>query len=80
MAARWWPLGRARAVVLDPATMFGAPRVAATRVPTATIAAAVAAEGGGDAAVLAVGEWHGLKAAQVCDAVEFETVWLKRAA
>jgi uncharacterized protein (DUF433 family) len=80
MAARWWPLGRARAVVLDPGTMFGAPRVAATRVPTATIAAAVAAEGGGDPAILAVADWHGLTADQVRDAVEFETAWLKRAA
>jgi len=80
IAARWWPLGRSRAVVLDPATMFGAPRVAATRVPTAAIAAAVSAEGGGDSAVLAVAEWHGLTADQVRDAVEFETAWLKRAA
>jgi uncharacterized protein (DUF433 family) len=80
IAARWWPLGQTRAVVLDPTTMFGAPRIARTRVPTAAVAAAVAAEGGGASAVQAVAEWHGLTADQVHDAVEFETEWLKRAA
>jgi uncharacterized protein (DUF433 family) len=80
IATRWWPLGKAHAVVLDPATMFGAPRIAQTRVPTATIATAVAAEGGGELAIQGVADWHGLTADQVRDAVEFETVWLKRAA
>lgn len=80
IAARWWPLGRARAVVLDPAMVFGAPSIANTRVPTATLAQAVRAEGGGDAAISAVAEWYGLSTTQVRDALNFETAWLHQAA
>ena len=80
LAARWWPLGQDHAVVLDPAVLFGAPRVAETRVPTAVLASAVVAEGGGEAAIQAVADWHGVSAANVRDAVKFETEWLRRAA
>jgi uncharacterized protein (DUF433 family) len=80
LAARWWPLGKTCAVNLDPAIVFGAPHVAGTRVPTRVVANAVRAEGGGDAAVAAVAEWHGLTPPQVQDAVRFETEWFKRAA
>jgi uncharacterized protein (DUF433 family) len=80
MAARWWPLGTNRSVVLDPATLFGAPRIDQTRVPSAVIAAAVRAEGGGETAIEAVADWYGISSSQVRDAVEFETSWLRRAA
>lgn len=80
LAARWWPLGHDRAVVLDPATVFGAPSIARTRVTTAAIADAVRAEGGREAAIGAVAEWQGLTPDQVRDAVNFETGWLRRAA
>lgn len=80
MVARWWPLGRNRSVVLDPRVMFGAPRVAQTRLPTEVLANSVEAEGGGEAAIRAVAEWHGISAKQVRDAVDFETEWLRRAA
>ena len=80
IAARWWPLGTGRGVVLDPAALFGAPHIMQTRVPTDVLATAVQAEGGGEEAVAAVADWHGITPGQVRDAVEFETVWLKRAA
>ena len=80
IAARWWPLGTGRAVVLDPAALFGAPHIVQTRVPTDVLANAVQAEGGGDEAVAAVADWHGVTPGQVRDAVDFETAWLKRAA
>jgi uncharacterized protein (DUF433 family) len=78
--ARWWPLGSDHAVVLDPKVVFGAPRIAETRLPTDVLASAVRAEGGGDDAIEAVAAWNGLDAAQVRDAVIFETEWLRQAA
>ena len=80
IAARWWPLGPGRAVVLDPAALFGAPHIRQTRVPTDALAATVQAEGGGDPAIAAVADWYGVSSEQVRDAVEFETVWLRQAA
>jgi uncharacterized protein (DUF433 family) len=44
MAVRWWPMGRARGVVLDPKRQFGQPIDDATGVPTAVLADAVKAE------------------------------------
>ncbi len=79
-AARWWPGGLAAGVVVDPAVIFGAPRLAETSIPTAVIAKAFAAEGGDKAATQAVAEWHGITAHQVEKAVAFETEWLKQAA
>lgn len=38
LAERWWPLGRAVPVVLDPRVSFGAPVVAGTGVRTSTVA------------------------------------------
>lgn len=79
LASRWWPLGRGRSVNLDPRVMFGAPRVADTSVPTAALAAAVRAEGGGEMAAGVVAEWYGVSPDQVADATRFETEWLKAA-
>jgi hypothetical protein len=42
---RWWPLGRARSVVLDPARNFGQPTVAISRVPTHVLAESLKANG-----------------------------------
>ncbi len=80
IATRWWPLGQGRSVVLDPATLFGAPRIADSRVPTSAVAQAVQAEGSGDASISAVAEWYGISAAQVRDALTYETAWLAKAA
>lgn len=79
-AARWWPMGKERSVILDPAVSFGAPHIASTRVPTAALAAAVRAEGGGEAAAEIVATWYGVEPAEVADALQFETEWLARAA
>lgn len=48
--------------------------------PTAVVAAAVKAEGGGDTAATALAEWYGVPVPAVWDAVKFETEWLSRAA
>lgn len=80
LVSRWWPLGKSCAVVLDPQIVFGSPHIKGTRVPTRVVAAAVSAEGGGEAAIQAVAEWYRLTPQQIQDAVRFETEWFKRAA
>jgi uncharacterized protein (DUF433 family) len=80
LASRWWPLGIERSVVIDPSVLFGAPRLNETSVPTAAVAAAVRAEGGGDTAATAAAEWYGIPVPAVWDALKFETEWLSRAA
>jgi uncharacterized protein (DUF433 family) len=67
-AARWWPLSKSRTVVLDPRRSFGQPIAAPAGVPTATLAAAVAAEG----SVEAVASWFEVEPTSVRDALEFE--------
>ena len=79
-ASRWWPMGKDSAVVLDPKVSFGAPRIVDTGIPTSAVASAVQAEGGGSDAIAAVADWHGIDAAQVQDALRFETEWLRSAA
>jgi uncharacterized protein (DUF433 family) len=71
IAQRWWPLGRARQIVLDPAICFGAPTIAGTRVRT-DIAAGVAAED----TVETVAAAFDLTRPQVQAAVEFESLRL----
>jgi uncharacterized protein (DUF433 family) len=44
-AARWWPLGRSRGIVIDPKRQFGQPIDNATGVPTVVLANAAKAEG-----------------------------------
>lgn len=46
LACRWFPMGRDRGVVIDPAVGWGSPVVAGTRVLTRTLAGAVRAEDG----------------------------------
>jgi uncharacterized protein (DUF433 family) len=45
IAARWWPLGRAKGIVVDPKRQFGQPIDDATGVPTSVLAQAARAEG-----------------------------------
>ncbi len=80
LASRWWPLGKGNSVILDPRVAFGAPRLAETSVPTAAVAAAVRAEGGGEPAIAAAAEWFGVPVQAVRDAVRFETEWLAKVA
>ncbi|MCV0387563.1 MAG: hypothetical protein K5821_14270 [Nitrobacter sp.] len=45
IAARWWPLGRAKGIVVDPKRQFGQPIDDITGVPTKVLAEAAKAEG-----------------------------------
>lgn len=38
LAERWWPLGRATPIVLDPAISFGSPTIVGTAIRTSTLA------------------------------------------
>lgn len=67
-AARWWPLGAKRRIVLDPARSFGQPIVSRFGVPTAILANAARAEG----SVEAVMGWYGVDRRSVLDAIDFE--------
>jgi uncharacterized protein (DUF433 family) len=73
----WFPLGRERAVVIRPDRVFGAPHVAGSGVRTDVIAEAVAAEGGGEAAISSVAAWFNIPEAGVRDAVMAEAEWQK---
>lgn len=53
MPARWWPLGRGKAILVDPARSFGQPIEAETSVPVTTLVAAAEAEGSSEAAAKA---------------------------
>lgn len=73
----WWPLGKNRSVVVDPARSFGQPIEAETSIPTATLAAAAKAEASPQAAARA---W-GVSLRSIRRAVEFEQyVALRQAA
>lgn len=68
LAERWYPLGRARSVVLDPAISFGAPVVMGTGIRTDTLRGLQ--DAGEDARSLAW--WYDIKPTQVAAALEFE--------
>lgn len=65
---RWWPLGRTRSVVLDPARNLGQPSAATSGVPTRVLARSVKTNG----SVESVSHWFEVSAEEVRDAVEFE--------
>lgn len=67
---RYWPLGRSRRVVLDPAREFGAPIDARTGVPTAALFNAVATEGTNR--VDKVASWFEVPLQAVRDALDYE--------
>lgn len=66
---RWWPLGRERAVVLDPGRNFGQPTAVQAGIPTRVLANSVRANGG---AVDEMARWYEVDAKEVRDALEFE--------
>lgn len=68
LAARWWPGGRDRSVVLDPTRQFGRPIVAQTGTPTRALAEAISVEG----SVEQVAHLFELPIRAVRDAVAFE--------
>ena len=37
VAKRWWPLGKAKPIVVDPSIAFGSPVIAGTRVPVQSV-------------------------------------------
>lgn len=67
-AARWWPLGDKRAVVLDPTRSFGQPIVASGGVSTARLAETVSAEG----SIARAARLFDLTPGVVRDAIAFE--------
>lgn len=67
-AARWWPMGKRRHVVVDPMRLFGQPIVAEGNVPTAVLADAVETEG----SVRSVSKWYGVHESAIRDALKFE--------
>jgi uncharacterized protein (DUF433 family) len=67
--ARWWPMGRDRAVVIDPRRSFGAPIVTKGGIPTKILNSAVNAE----KSIEFVANWYGVEVNEVKDAVQFES-------
>jgi uncharacterized protein (DUF433 family) len=66
--ARWWPMGRGKAVVLDPARNLGQPISAVSGVPTEVLARGAKA----NESVDAVAQWYEVRPEEVRDAMEFE--------
>ena len=67
-AIRWWPLGKARPVVVNPRLSFGAPVTAQSSVPTRVLYAAHAAGEPPEA----IADWHRAPLDEVLAAIEFE--------
>jgi uncharacterized protein (DUF433 family) len=67
-AVRWWPLGKQRQVVVDPARSFGQPIVVREGVPTSVLAKAVRVEHSSDL----VAKWFHVSKRSLRDAVQFE--------
>jgi uncharacterized protein (DUF433 family) len=68
LPSKWWPLGRSKSVVVDPARSFGQPIEAETSVPASVLASAAKAEGSPEAAARA---WA-VPVRAIRRAVEFE--------
>jgi uncharacterized protein (DUF433 family) len=68
LASEWWPLGKKRRVVLNPARSFGQPIVSREGVPTATLAKAFKA----DPSITHISRWFEVEERSVRDAIEFE--------
>lgn len=65
---RWWPMGRASYVVLDPERAFGQPIDTSSGIRTAVLSEALIGQG----SVAAVADWYGVAPKSVKDALEFE--------
>ena len=63
---RWWPLGRERAVVLDPSRNFGQPSVATSGVPTHVLAESLKANGSAEQ----VARWYEVRPEEAPERVE----------
>lgn len=66
--ARWWPLGRSRLVVVDPARNLGQPSALRSGVPTRVLARSVKTNG----SIESVAGWFEVSVAEIKDALEFE--------
>lgn len=73
---RWWPLGRERAVVVDPGRSFGQPIAPQAGVPTRVLAKSVRAN---DGDFDKVARWYEVTEGEVRDACEFENGLAKAA-
>lgn len=71
LARQYWPLGRERGVVLDPARALGKPIIDRAGVPTRVLYQML--QGSGDSAE-SVAEWYEVDVRDVEAAVEFETM------
>lgn len=69
IASRWWPLGMAHDIVIDPLRSFGKPIVASTGIPTGVIYDSFRAE---SCSTETVAHWLGIDAEQVEEAVDYE--------
>jgi uncharacterized protein (DUF433 family) len=67
-AIRWWPLGKQRRIVIDPARSFGQPIVSREGVPTLVLAKAVKVE----RSLESVAKWFKVSRSSLRDAVDFE--------
>jgi uncharacterized protein (DUF433 family) len=65
---RWWPLGKQRLIVIDPARNLGQPTVSRSGVPARVLAESVAANG----SLESVARWFEVAPEEVRDAVEFQ--------
>ena len=68
-AVRWFPMGKRKTILLDPALQFGTPIVAHAGIPTDTIYSSYIAEGRDQEMVARVFD---ITPKMVIDAVEFE--------
>jgi len=68
-AVRWFPLGKRKSIVLDPALQFGTPIIASAGIPTDTIYASFLAEGRDKDMVARVFD---ITPKMVTEAIEFE--------
>ncbi len=68
LAVRFWPLGRDRAVVVDPHHSFGRPTIAETNIPTETITQFIRA----GESIKVVAQEFDIPESSVLDAVKFE--------
>ncbi len=74
-ARSWWPIGRNRPVVIDPARALGAALVSKSRVPTSVLYGAFLA--GDDETTIA--DWYRVDLDEVLAAIEFENSVSRRA-
>lgn len=68
IATRWWPIGKEKEVIIDPARSFGKPIINSVAVPTAVLAMALKTEGSPER----VARWYDVSVAAVNYAAEFE--------